>query len=195
MRAYIHGVFTALSAAVLCSPVLADDFPDRVLNLPFGKPLDRDLAKCGAMVFPQPQDYCAIDGAIMKGTRTSTGGAYLRSPAPESPNALPLWAGFDKFRLSFDAQGNIDGIMAPTIGLPAQDNVIESVSMRFGPPTEVKEEPMKDLYGKEVTMKRVQWDKKGVFIHHYCARWDACSISFTAPHKSTQPSSPRPITP
>lgn len=196
MRTGICSVLAVVSVVVLWSPAFAEDFPDRVLNLPFGKPLDRDLAKCAAMVFPQPQDYCAVGGAIMKGTRTSTGGAYLRSPARESPNALPVWAGYDKFRLSFDDQGNISGITATTLGVPAQDSVIDSVSMRFGPPSEVTEEPMKDLYGKEVTMKRAQWNKAGVFIHHYCFRWDACTISFSAPLKP-QPASaaPRPLTP
>lgn len=162
---------------------------DRVLSLPFGKPLDRNIARCPTTA-ERVIDYCGLSSGYKAGAQHRDVSIMLLPPPAASPYAVPSWVASEIVHVKFDAGGSIARIAVSTDGPAEQDRVIESIAARFGQPTAVTATRKQNAFGAAVLVKQVIWTLPTLVIYHDCLKFRRCTVSFSV-HDDARLSTPR----
>ncbi len=169
---------------------------DRVLSLPFGKPLDRDIARCPTSN-KQVMDYCGLTGTYKRSSKLRYTSVMLLPPPVASEFAVPSWVATDIVHVDFGPDGSITRIAVSTEGPSEQDKVIESIGARFGRPTSLSVLRKQNAFGAAVQVKRAIWQLPAIDIYHDCLELPKCVVSFSVPDQpsGSQPRKSAPATP
>lgn len=159
---------------------LASDQFDRVLQLPFGKPLDRVIPHC-SITAKAETDYCGLGRGYKKGKATTNVSIMLMPPPSNSQFAVPSWVASDVVHVDFDSQGSVKRIMVWTKGPSIQDEVIASISSRFGSPSDLQPVTKQNAFGAKVLCKKAFWALPSITVYHDCPELDRCAVVFSVP--------------
>jgi hypothetical protein len=148
---------------------------DRLLELPFGKSLDRVLAKCpkeGATL-----DWCGETRSYPIGIKKVV--MKLRPPTSNDGTRVPAWVPlFKEVRVVIADDGIIDEIHGEFDRLDLQDETINSISLRFGPPTKRAVEVRQNGYGAFYRTQEAEWRTPSAAARAGCMIPTLCYFSF-----------------
>jgi hypothetical protein len=97
-----------------------------------------------------------------------------RDPGVE--HALPGWVSYGSSVTAYLQDGVIRSLLVEKRGLDAREEkeIIESVSLRFGPPVSVRA----DGYGEKYGRKDVIWRSPLGSVSYRCLQRDECGVEF-----------------
>ncbi len=175
-----HKKLLVASICGVASTVACSQQSERVLQLPFGQPLDRDIQQCSVTAKVVP-DYCGLGKPYKRSPALKSTSIMVLPPPSGTDYSVPTWVAVEPIHLSFNDKGEIYRIMVQTKGPSRQDEVIASIAARFGNPSTQAQIPSQNQFGAQLVVKRVNWDRPNIQIYHDCLKMDMCAVVFTHP--------------
>jgi hypothetical protein len=179
----------SLPALLALSATTAMALDGLVLGLPLGKPMDRVIGDCISR--QKPSDYCLMVGGIGGDTSSigpSTRGPLFLSlmlPSASPPFPIPSWVSAVFVRLN--ERGEVVMIRAETSeGVNHQDDMISSISARFGQPTLRSPTGYQNGYGATWTAKTTVWEKPDAVVFFDCPRRSDCVVIIRTPEENAR---------
>jgi hypothetical protein len=154
--------FVALLA--LTAPAHAD-VQAPVLGISLGQDFQGQFSECKG----RRDNWCTL---------TSLPPGSLMPPDTDSPTALPTWVKRDRLFLEPNKEGKVDRFYVTTLGPQVQERVIDSVTGRFGPPTELDKQVKQNAMGAKVEVLYAKWTLANTVVIHQCSQVNACTLFF-----------------
>lgn len=162
----LNNLAVALIVAVTSSLAQAQ-ISEPVLGIPLGKTFEP--IKCEG----RRDTWCTLEAPPMKGRYFT-----LMPPDSDSPTGLPTWVRRDHLFLELNADGIVDKFYVTTLGPFVQDEVIESISGRFGKPTSLEKQTKQNIMGVTVEAISAVWKTADAVISHTCSQINSCTVMF-----------------
>lgn len=143
--------------------------PVAIFGLPLGGKLKAMPKACPAN-FEKTREVCWLGKPFV-----ASGGDRLGSVYLPGSDGRPAWAAYAGFEFIVSKDGVLDKIKAETYDDSAKQDIISSISARFGPPTDRSSLPDGSLIAK--------WSRPEIHIKVTCA--NKCWVEFESPKSRT----------
>lgn len=161
-----HRIFAA--AALALSTAVHADPQKPILGIRLGHDLQGQFSPCEG----RRDNWCTL---------SSLPTGVLMPPDTDSPTALPTWVKRDRLFLEPNKDGKVDRFYVTTLGPQVQDRVAESVTGRFGQPTQSERATKQTAQGAKVEVLNATWKTGEAVIEHRCSQINACTLFFFTP--------------
>ena len=159
--------FSCIVGLILCagSPARAEE-PVTVLGLPLGGKFKMPIRQCEIRELGKDvRSLCWVDRPYV------TGGVRLGSISVPGADTRPKWAAFASFDAHVEKDGTLSKLGVQTFSDGAFDEIVSSISSRFGKPSDFSTGP---------TTKGATWNRQDIHIRMYCG-YRGCQVEFQSP--------------
>jgi hypothetical protein len=156
-----------IAFVALLVPAYADA-QEPILGIRLGQEFQGQFSECQG----RRDNWCTL---------SSLPPGILMPPDTDSPTALPTWIKRDRLSLAPNKDGKVDLFYVTTLGPQVQDRVIDSVSGRFGKPTELDRQVKQTAMGAKFEGVSARWKTDDAVVVHVCTQINACILSFYTP--------------
>jgi hypothetical protein len=155
-----------LLVSTLSATCQADDSIS-IFGLPLGGKMPAPVKVCAANQIGSEASMCWVGRpSSFKGSKSG----YINLPG--GSDRRPRWAAHAMFEATIARDGALEKISARTRKLDDRNEIMKSLEVRFGLPTEAS--PVSD------STSSANWHRKGVHIRMLCSRDIACEVAFSS---------------